>query len=211
MLIKLVAAFQFLHCCFVFDLVFLFCWVFQLFFSIHSVCKVWFSLSCGQYSLLEQKYTVTLARIELYFGLSFPMKQCWALESLLPKWHKMAEPMPCLGLLSGPKHLQVAERKRKKWLHAINIKECWQIHLGTKDSISDDSSHRDWQLDEYDTRKTINLRLVDSPNALPTAVPTSPKCEIQVQCVCLCVVCFMDPHILYSFVITRPFTEFCNH
>ena len=79
MLIKLVAAFQFLHCCFVFDLVFLSCLVFQFFFSIHSVCKVWISLSCGQYSLLEQKYTVTLARIELYFGLSFPMKQCWAL------------------------------------------------------------------------------------------------------------------------------------
>ena len=59
MLIKLVAAFQFLHCCFVFDLVFLFCLVFQFFFSIRSVCKVWISLSCGQYLLLEQKHCHT--------------------------------------------------------------------------------------------------------------------------------------------------------
>lgn len=63
------------------------------------------------------------------------------------------------------------------------------------------------QLDEHAPGKRINWQLVDSPNTLPTAVPTSPECEIQVQCVCLCVVCFMDPHILYSLVMIRPFTK----
>lgn len=54
--------------CFCFTVLFLLC-VSSFSFSIHSVCRVWFSLSCGPYLLLEQKYTVTLARIELYLPL----------------------------------------------------------------------------------------------------------------------------------------------
>lgn len=61
---------------------------------------------------------------------------------------------------------------------------------------------------EYATEKEEKLvSLVDGP-LLPaySRVPTNLECEIQVQCVCLCVVCFLDPHILYSLVMIRSFT-----
>ena len=54
------------------------------------------------------------------------------------------------------------------------------------------------QLDEYDTRKRINLWLVDSPIALPTAVPTSPKCEIPSSvCVLVCGVLYGPAYTIF--------------
>lgn len=92
-------------------------------------------------------------------------------------------------------------------LRSVDKSTCWEPKIAflmtTPMVIS--------QLQDYNAGERVHWKSV-SPNAMPASrVPTSPECEIQVQCVCLCVVCFMDPHILYSLVMIRPFTESYNH
>lgn len=59
--------------------------------------------------------------------------------------------------------------------------------------------------DEYTAGKRVNWELVSGWSQFPaySRVPTSPECKIRVQCVFLCVVCFMDPQILYSLLMIR--------
>lgn len=159
----------------------LFCFCFNVLFLLsvpsfhfpYILCKVWFSLSCGQYLLLEQKYTVTLARIDYTWASPF----LWSSAGLYrvyflngTQWQN-----PCVLMAgttkSGPKHLQGEKWKSNYMLLALRSFDkstCWEPKIAflmtTPTAIG--------QLYEYAAGKRVNWKLVNSPNALPTA-----KCQ----------------------------------